>query len=35
MHTRAQENPGFGDKILDIISNVEPPPEYWNSKHLK
>lgn len=26
MHTRAQENPGFGDKILDIISNVEPPP---------
>lgn len=25
MHTRAQENPGFGDKILDIISNVEPP----------
>lgn len=26
MHTRAQENPGFGDKILDIISNVEAPP---------
>lgn len=27
MRTRAQENPGFGDKILDIISNVEPPPQ--------
>lgn len=25
MHIRDQENPGFGGKILDITSNVEPP----------
>lgn len=25
MHIRDQENPGFGDKILDMTSNVEAP----------
>lgn len=25
VHIRDQENPGFGDKILDITLNIEPP----------